>query len=80
MYDAGLDTLLAVVARLPDTAEGVVLVGHNPGFEALASALTGQHLALPTGGLVCVTFTAPAWAAARAGTGTLAWLASPDGE
>jgi phosphohistidine phosphatase len=80
VYNAGLDTLLSVVARLPHTAECVVLVGHNPGFEDLASALTGQSLALPTGGLACLTFATDAWATVQEGTGTLAWLATPAGE
>jgi phosphohistidine phosphatase len=79
VYDAGLDTLLAVVQRQPDTADCVVLVGHNPGFEDLASALAGQSVTLPTGGLACITFATTAWTAAREGTGTLAWLATPAG-
>ena len=79
VYNASLDTLLAVVRRQPDSAECVVLVGHNPGFENLASALAGQSLALPTGGLACLTFAAT-WSAVQEGTGTLAWLATPAGE
>ncbi len=80
IYDASLDTLLETVRRLPATADCVVVTGHNPGFEDLAAALTGQHLTLPTGALACVTFAADAWDAAREGTGTLAWLATPAGE
>jgi phosphohistidine phosphatase len=80
VYNASLDTLLAVVRRQPDSAECVVLVGHNPGFEDLASALTGQSLALPTGGLACLTFATAAWSAVQEGTSTLAWLAMPSGE
>src|SRR4051794_7133282 len=34
-----LDGLLAVVRGLPDTAANVMIVGHNPGFEDLASGL-----------------------------------------
>ncbi len=80
VYDAGLDTLLETVRRLPASADCVVLTGHNPGFEDLASALTGQPLTLPTGALVCVTFPVATWTAAHEGTGTLAWLATPAGE
>lgn len=80
VYDGGLDSLLGVIQRQPDTAACVVVVGHNPGFEDLASALVGQRVALPTGGLACVTFAADAWAAAGEGSGTLAWLASPTGD
>src|SRR5689334_25187603 len=32
IYDADVATLVAVVRALPDAADAVVLVGHNPGF------------------------------------------------
>ena len=80
VYYSGLDTLLAVVRRQPDDADCIVLVGHNPGFEDLTSALTGQQVALPTGALACVTFAADAWSAVQERSGTLAWLATPAGE
>src|SRR5688572_15164491 len=40
IYAAGLDALLDVVRALPDDADRVILVGHNPGFEELAEALS----------------------------------------
>src|SRR5688500_6533613 len=39
IYAAGLDTLLAVVRRIPDEVRSALIVGHNPGFEDLAEAL-----------------------------------------
>src|SRR6476469_2360910 len=47
IYNASLDALLDVVRHLPDAANTILITGHNPGFEELASALTGQTLALP---------------------------------
>ena len=73
-----LDGLLEVVRRLPDTAGCAMIVGHNPGFEDLTAALTGQAVALPTGGLACVTLPVDGWRQVREGGGTLAWVETPD--
>ena len=42
IYEASLESLLAVVQGLSDEYERVLLVGHNPGFEELADTLTGR--------------------------------------
>ena len=39
IYEAGLIDLIEVVRSLPEEAGTVVIVGHNPGFEALVVAL-----------------------------------------
>jgi phosphohistidine phosphatase len=80
IYDAALETLLTIVRRLPDAEGCIMIVGHNPGFEELASALTGQSLSLPTGALVSVTFAADHWSQVAASTGTLGWLETPDAD
>ena len=41
VYDADLDRLLGVLARCPAGSPTVLLVGHNPGLEALVDHLTG---------------------------------------
>ena len=43
IYAADLDTLLAIVRRIPDEVHSAMIVGHNPGFEELAEALAGNH-------------------------------------
>jgi phosphohistidine phosphatase len=73
-----LDGLLEVVRRLPGTAASAMIVGHNPGLEDLAAALTGQTVTLPTGGLACVTLPVEGWRQVREGAGTLAWVETPD--
>ena len=55
VYAASDDDLLAVVRELDDDAQTVVLVGHNPGIEDLASMLTGQLVAMPTSALAVMT-------------------------
>jgi phosphohistidine phosphatase len=55
VYAASDDELLAVVRELPDDVGTVVLVGHNPGIEELASRLTGEWPPMPTSALAVIT-------------------------
>ena len=80
IYAAGLDTLLAVVRRIPDEVRSALVVGHNPGFEELTEALAGNHdegIRLPTSGLALLEFNVERWDAVRAGTGLLREVATP---
>jgi len=40
------------VRKYAPDAQRVLVVGHNPGLEALALILTGEPVSLPTAGLV----------------------------
>lgn len=80
IYAADLDTLLAVVRRIPDAVNSAMIVGHNPGFEELAEALAGTHdegIRLPTSGLALLEFDVERWDAVREGTGRLREVATP---
>jgi phosphohistidine phosphatase len=55
LYLAEPEAYITAVRRLAGEAERVLLVGHNPGLEALALILTGEPLSLPTAGLVVCT-------------------------
>jgi len=50
-YGASSGDLLRVVRGLPEDAATVVVVGHNPGLEDLASDLAGSWVAMPTSAL-----------------------------
>jgi phosphohistidine phosphatase len=52
LYLAEPEAYITAVSRLGGNAERVLVVGHNPGLEALALILTGEPLSLPTAGLV----------------------------
>ncbi|MHB8763516.1 MAG: SixA phosphatase family protein [Deferrisomatales bacterium] len=82
IYDAELETLVALVRGLDDAWDRVLLVGHNPGFTDLANWLTGGALAnLPTCGALGVELGVEAWGELRAGGGTPAFYDTPkDGE
>jgi phosphohistidine phosphatase len=70
VYAASDDELLAVVRGLPDHAETVVLVGHNPGIEDLLSRLTGEWAPMPTSALAVITVPGP-WSSAGHQRGVL---------
>ncbi len=78
IYEAGPRTLLALVRKLPDQLDSVLLVGHNPGFEELADALSGRDgaVTLPTAGLAILEFDVASWDEAREGTGRLREVAT----
>jgi phosphohistidine phosphatase len=51
VYNASVLDLLGVIHELPDEARTVVLVGHNPGMEDLASLLASAPVSMPTSGV-----------------------------
>ena len=51
VYAASVRELLDLVRELPADADTVVMVGHNPGFEDLATTLSGQSVPMPTSAL-----------------------------
>ncbi len=70
IYEAAPETLLGLVRAIEDGARTVLMIGHNPGFQELASLLVGhgdryafQRLSqgLPTSGLVVLDFPTDSW-------------------
>lgn len=51
VYNASVSDLLDIVRELPDSNRTVVLVGHNPGFEDLATLLAKEPVTMPTSAL-----------------------------
>lgn len=51
VYAASADQLLDIVHGVPDTVQTLLLVGHNPGMEQLASLLAGEEVVLRTSGI-----------------------------
>ena len=80
LYLASPSRLLKTVQGVTDKSESVVIVGHNPGLQALALELVGSgemaartRLAtkFPTGGLAVFDFPVEHWADIGAGMGKL---------
>ncbi|WP_308465820.1 SixA phosphatase family protein [Rathayibacter soli] len=51
VYAASTDQLLDVVRDIPNNVHSALLVGHNPGMEALASLLAGEAVIMRTSGI-----------------------------
>ena len=61
IYDAASSELLAIVQGAPEEAGRMAMVGHNPGFERLASRLIGQDVEMPTGSLIEIEILVERW-------------------
>jgi phosphohistidine phosphatase len=79
IYQAGANTLLRVVRKLPDAAATVLLVGHNPGLQELAGLLAPELAdhELPTAGVVHLEWPAARWKDLKPGTALLRGIYSP---
>ncbi|WP_084141372.1 SixA phosphatase family protein [Cryobacterium roopkundense] len=58
-YGASPAELLDILRGLPDDARTVIVVGHNPGIEGLASLLTNGSVSMATSALAVIGFDAP---------------------
>lgn len=84
LYMAGTDELIDRLRTLPAEAATVMLVGHNPGLQALILELaaTGDQLErvrgkFPTGGLATIELDVETWQDVAPGTGRLVALVTP---
>lgn len=81
LYLATPSGFLTALARVPETVERALLLGHNPGIEQLAvklagaesksSALATLQTKYPTCALAEILFDIPDWSAARSASGRL---------
>lgn len=61
IYDASAGQLLAIVEEVDDETERLMLIGHNPGFERLASRLVGEAMAISAGALLEIHLPVDQW-------------------
>lgn len=62
IYEASVQSLLYLVAALPDDAERIFLFGHNPGLTELANLLGDLSIEnMPTASVVGIRFEVDAW-------------------
>jgi len=62
LYGAAADDILVVLRAAPEpNAETVMIVGHNPGLEALVRQLTGEPQDLPTAALAQIDLQIDRW-------------------
>jgi phosphohistidine phosphatase len=61
LYGAEADEILEIVAQSPDWAGTVLVVGHNPGMEEAAEALTRRECAMATCSLAVIELAVEGW-------------------
>ncbi|WP_348788434.1 histidine phosphatase family protein [Leifsonia sp. NPDC080035] len=78
VYAASTDQLLDVLGDVPDDVRTVVLVGHNPGMEQLASLLAGDAVVMRTAGIAEFGVTG-GWSELGSGSAVLRGAGRSDG-
>lgn len=68
LYHADPEEIVQVLRPLPDEAERVLIVGHNPGLEDLVEALTDGYERMPTAALAQIELPIERWADLREDT------------
>ena len=77
IYDASAGDLLANVHETHDKVSRLALIGHNPGFERLASRLLGGFVEMSTGSLIEIALPIEHWEEAGHGNGRLIHFLRP---
>lgn len=78
IYEANTTGLLKVVNDLADSADKVLMFGHNPGFTDFANELCNADIYnIPTAGMVLITFPFESWQLVSRGTGDLVFFDYP---
>ena len=77
IYDASTGELLAIVQEADAIVERLAMVGHNPGFERLASRLVGSNIEMPTGSFVEIELPVDDWKEVGSGEGRVAHFLRP---
>lgn len=86
IYHAGLEDLLGLMQKIDDSAESVLLVGHNPGVHELVVELTSRDagglrdrvlMKFPTAAMAELELPAAKWRELTAGSGTVTRLTLP---
>jgi phosphohistidine phosphatase len=79
LHNASPRTLLDIVCNLPESANRVMLIGHNPGISYLAEYFSGADVGyLSPGGMVCIGFDGQIWKELSQRSGRLLWQKSFD--
>jgi len=69
--------LLEIISQVDNDRENVLLVGHNPGVEALLALLTGEQQSVTTANFAKIKLNTTKWSTNLAGKGTLEWIVRP---
>jgi phosphohistidine phosphatase len=77
IYEASVSQLLEIISQIDNDRESVLLVGHNPGIEALLALLTGEQQRVTTANFAKIKLRATKWSGNLVNEGTLEWIVRP---
>ena len=77
IYDASTGDLFDLVQQTTNEIERLAMVGHNPGFERLASRLLGVPVEMSTGSLIEIALPIDQWGDAGSGASQLVRFLRP---
>ncbi len=70
LYHASPEALLSVILQIKNSADTVMLIGHNPGLTDFANDLLQEHISnIPTCGVVACALNIQRWEDTRFGIG-----------
>ncbi|NMC46522.1 MAG: histidine phosphatase family protein [Chloroflexi bacterium] len=61
LYMAEVSDLITAIKKAPKKAKSVMVIGHNPGLEALLQTLTGKVETLPTSSIAYISVPVDEW-------------------
>lgn len=61
IYEASADTLVDFLAKQPESAARLLLIGHNPGLEELLERVVGVYMPLTTAALAYIDLPIDSW-------------------
>ena len=78
IYEANPRTLLKIINGFDDSADSIIMFGHNPGFTDLANELSDADIYnIPTAGMVLISFPFDSWKMVSKGTGAMVFFDYP---
>jgi phosphohistidine phosphatase len=79
LYEAGYEEITLMLQALPDKFGKVMVFGHNPIIEQMASYLLQMAggIVIPTSGMVCMEARIQSWSDLKPGHCSLKWLLIP---
>lgn len=77
IYEADSTMLLQLISQIENSANSVLVVGHNPGIEELVQLLTNHSEQMSTCTLAKISLDTDEWSRVSEGSGTLEQLVRP---
>jgi phosphohistidine phosphatase len=69
LYHADPETILSLLANLPDEFNTVMVIGHNPDFDSFLETVCGESEHMPTACIAYIRFPIGCWVELREGPG-----------